>query len=58
MIVRKEGRGPKYSVLFTRSRGALVELIAEDLGEKLTHSAAMAHSFAQEAVAKVWAGTS
>ena len=36
VIVPKEGRGPKYSFLFTRSRGPLVELIAEDLREKLT----------------------
>jgi hypothetical protein len=35
VIVPSEGRGPKYSFLFTRSRGALVELIAEDLREKL-----------------------
>jgi uncharacterized membrane protein len=36
VIVPKEGRGPKYSFLFTRSRGALVELIAEDLRQKLS----------------------
>jgi uncharacterized membrane protein len=36
VIVPKEGRGPKYSFLFTRSRGALVELIAEDLRHKLS----------------------
>lgn len=30
------GRGPKYSFLFTRSRGTLVEQIAEDLREKLS----------------------
>jgi uncharacterized membrane protein len=42
VIVPKEGRGPKYCFLFTRSRGALVELIAEDLRNKLStpsHSA-------------------
>ncbi len=36
VIVPKEGRGPKYSFLFTRSRGTLVELIAEDLRHKLS----------------------
>jgi hypothetical protein len=36
VIVPSEGRGPKYSFLFTRSRGALVEQIAEDLREKLS----------------------
>jgi uncharacterized membrane protein len=36
VIVPREGRGPKYSFLFTRSRGPLVELIADDLREKLS----------------------
>jgi len=36
VIVPKDGRGPKYSFLFTRSRGPLVELIAEDLRHKLS----------------------
>src|SRR5437764_1367081 len=36
VIVPSEGRGPKYSFLFTRSRGPLVELIAEDLRHKLS----------------------
>lgn len=36
VIVPREGRGPKYSFLFTRSRGPLVELIAEDLRHKLS----------------------
>jgi uncharacterized membrane protein len=35
VIVPSEGRGPKYSFSFTRSRGPLVDLIAEDLREKL-----------------------
>ena len=35
VIVPAEGRGPKYSFLFTRSRGTLVEQIVEDLREKL-----------------------
>ena len=40
VIVPSEGRGPKYSFLFTRSRGELVELIAEDLRQKLSVPAA------------------
>ena len=53
VIVPKEGRGPKYSFLFTRSRGALVELIAQDLREKMNRPAAIAHSFAAEPVEHV-----
>ena len=51
VIFPKEGRGPKYSFLFTRSRAALVELIAEDLREKLTRPAAIAHDLARDPVA-------
>jgi uncharacterized membrane protein len=36
VIVPREGRGPKYSFLFSRSRGPLVELIVADLREKLS----------------------
>jgi len=53
VIVPKEGRGPKYSFLFTRSRGTLVELIAEDLREKLTHHPPIAHPLTPEPVAHV-----
>ena len=53
VIVPREGRGPKYSFLFTRSRGPLVELIAEDLREKLNKPAAAALSFAPEPVRQV-----
>jgi hypothetical protein len=53
VIVPSEGRGPKYSFLFTRSRGALVELIAEDLREKLKRPASITHSLALEPVAHV-----
>ena len=53
VIVPSEGRGPKYSFLFTRSRGALVELIAEDLREKLTRPAVAISSLAPEPVAHV-----
>jgi hypothetical protein len=48
VIVPQEGKGPKYSFLFTRSRGPLVELIAEDLREKLNRPAVAAQSFASE----------
>ncbi|MEY2502193.1 MAG: hypothetical protein QOI07_2527 [Verrucomicrobiota bacterium] len=53
VIVPKEGRGPKYCFLFTRSRGPLVELIAEDLREKLTRPAVVAHPLAREPVGHV-----
>jgi hypothetical protein len=48
VIVPKEGRGPKYSFLFTRSCGALVDLIAEDLQEKLNRPMAVTRSPAPE----------
>lgn len=53
VIVSSDGRGSKYSFLFTRSRGGLVELIAEDLREKLTSHAPVAHTLAPEPVAHV-----
>jgi hypothetical protein len=53
VIVPSEGRGPKYSFLFTRSRGALVELIAEDLREKMRRPAPITHSLAPEPVGHV-----
>jgi hypothetical protein len=53
VIVPREGRGPKYSFLFTRSRGSLVELIAEDLREKLNRPVAIKHSFAPEPVGHI-----
>ncbi|HEX8076546.1 MAG TPA: DUF4126 domain-containing protein [Chthoniobacterales bacterium] len=54
VIVPSEGRGPKYSFLFTRSRGGLVELIAEDLTRKLSRSAVAApQALAPEPVAHV-----
>ncbi|PYI92656.1 MAG: hypothetical protein DME97_10145 [Verrucomicrobia bacterium] len=52
-IVPTDGRGPKYSFLFTRARGTLVELIAEDLRGKMNRSAALAHSFAQEPIGRI-----
>src|SRR5437764_2605720 len=36
VMLPAEGRGPKYSFLFTRSRGALVEQIVDYLREKLS----------------------
>jgi hypothetical protein len=53
VIVPSEGRGPKYSFLFTRSRAALVELIAEDLRKKLTAHAPVAHTLEPEPVGHV-----
>ena len=53
VIVPNEGRGPKYSFLFTRSRGALVELIAEDLRQKVSTPAVTAETVAPEPVAHV-----
>lgn len=52
-IVPTEGRGPKYSFLFTRARGPLVELMVEDLREKLAHQAPVAPTLAPEPVAHV-----
>ena len=51
VVVPSEGRGPKYSFLFTRSRGALVELIAEDLRQKLSAPAVATETVAPEPVA-------
>jgi hypothetical protein len=53
IIVPSEGRGPKYSFLFTRARGPLVELIAEDLREKMNRPATITHSLAPEPVEHV-----
>ncbi|MFL6589054.1 MAG: DUF4126 domain-containing protein [Chthoniobacterales bacterium] len=53
VIVPSEGRGAKYSFLFTRYRGPLVELIANDLREKLARPAVPASSLAPESVAHV-----
>jgi len=53
VILPAEGRGPKYSFLFTRSRGALVEQIAEYLRQKLSAPAIPAETLAPEAAAHV-----
>lgn len=53
VLVPSEGRGPKYCFLFTRSRGALVEQIAEDLREKLSEPVEITHSIKREPVAHV-----
>ena len=53
VVVPAEGRGPKYSFLFTRSRARLVELIAEDLQRKLQVSAPVRQTLAPEPVAHV-----
>jgi hypothetical protein len=53
VILPSEGRGPKYSFLFTRSRGTLVEHIAEDLRHKLSVPAISTPSPVPEPVAHV-----
>jgi hypothetical protein len=53
VIVPSEGRGPKYSFLFTRSRGALVEQIAEDLRRKLSVPAARDERLSAEPVGQL-----
>ena len=53
VILPVEGRGPKYSFLFTRSRGALVEQIAEYLREKQSAPATTAATLAPESVAHI-----
>ena len=53
VILPSEGRGPKYSFLFTRSRGALVEQIAEDLRRKLNVPSAHAETLSAEPVGRV-----
>lgn len=53
VIVPSEGRGPKYSFLFTRSRAALVELIVEDLRDKLVAPAPVRATLAPEPIAHV-----
>lgn len=53
VILPSEGRGPKHSFLFTRSRGALVELIAEDLRQKLGVPAVATETVPPEPVAHV-----
>lgn len=53
VIVPAEGRGPKYSFLFTRSRAALVELIAEDLRDKMQRTTPVHHPLAPEPVAHI-----
>jgi len=53
VILPSEGRGPKYSFLFTRSRGALVEQIAEYLRQKLSATPAAVEIAAPEPVAHV-----
>jgi hypothetical protein len=50
VIFPTEGRGPKYSFLFTRSRGPLVEQIAEYLQKKLSAPAPIVHALAPESV--------
>ena len=51
VIFPQTGRGPKYSFLFTRSRGALVTQIAEYLRQHLSAPAPAVSTFAPEPVA-------
>jgi Domain of unknown function (DUF4126) len=53
VIFPTTGRGPKCSFLFTRSRGALVEQIAEYLRERLSSPPAAVETIAPEPVAHV-----
>jgi hypothetical protein len=53
VILPSEGRGPKYSFLFTRSRGAMVEQIAEDLRRKLSVPATHVETLSAEPVGQV-----
>jgi hypothetical protein len=53
VIVPAEGRGPKYSFLFTRSRATLVELIAEALRERMQKTTPVHQILAPEPVAHV-----
>jgi hypothetical protein len=53
VIVPSEGRGPKYSFLFTRTRGALVELIVEDLRGRMSRDVPTVASLAPEPLAHV-----
>jgi hypothetical protein len=53
VIMPTTGRGPKYCFLFTRSRGALVEQIAESLRQRLNSPPAAVETLAPEPVAHV-----
>ena len=53
VILPAEGRGPKYSFLFTRSRGALVEQLAEYLRQKLSAPATPVETLAPEPIEHV-----
>jgi hypothetical protein len=53
VILPTAGRGPKYCFMFTRSRGALVEQIAESLRQRLSSPPAVVETLAPEPVAHV-----
>jgi hypothetical protein len=53
VIFPTEGRGPKYSFMFTRSRGALVEQITEYLRQRLATPPVPVAPIAPEPVAQV-----
>ena len=53
VLLPAAGRGPKYSFMFTRSRGPLVEHIADYLRQRLSSPAPTIESLAPEPVAHV-----
>ena len=53
VILPTAGRGPKYCFMFTRSRGPLVEQIAESLRQRLNSPPAAVEMLAPEPVAHV-----
>jgi hypothetical protein len=53
VIFPKEGRGPRYSFMLTRSRGALVRQIAEYLQQRLSLPPVAVETLAPEPVAHV-----
>jgi hypothetical protein len=53
VIFPTEGRGPKYSFMLTRSRGTLVDQIAEDLRERLRSPHTAIETLAPEPVEHV-----
>ena len=53
VILPTAGRGPKYCFMFTRSRGPLIEQIAESLQQRLNSPPAVVETLAPEPVAHV-----
>jgi hypothetical protein len=53
VIFPTEGRGPRYSFMLTRSRGALAEHIAEYLRQRLSSPPAAVETLAPEPVTHI-----